>query len=254
MFFWLSKILSFLITPLTWIFICLVLALLLKNPKLKKRFLIASLALFMLFTNSFIANIVLHAWEIPAVSQKSLHKNYEAAIVLGGVSFWDHTLNRIQFSRSSDRVFQSLELYKLGYVKKLIIIGGSGSIIYPDDKESIEIKAYLVNIGFKNEDIILEDQSRNTYENAKYTKVLLDSLHMKGPFIMITSGFHMKRAQQCYKKFGIESTAYSTDRYSGELRFEPDKILIPNTSCIQAWDVLLHEFFGFAVYYFLGYL
>jgi len=254
MFFWLSKILSFLITPLTWIFICLVFALFVKNPKLKKRFLIGSVALFMFFTNSFITNMVLHVWEVPAISKESLNKNYEAAIVLGGVSFWDHTLDRIQFSRSSDRVFQSLELYHLGYVKKLIIVGGSGSIIYPDDKESIEIKAYLMNIGFKSEDIIIEDQSRNTYENAKYTKALIDSLQMKGPFMMITSGFHMKRAQKCFRKFGIESTAYSTDRYSGELRFEPDKILIPNTSCIQAWDTLLHEFFGFVAYYFKGYI
>ena len=254
MFFWLSKILSFLITPLTWIFICLLLALFLKNPRYKKRFLIATVALFMLFTNSFITNLVLHSWEVPAVSHKSLHKNYEAAIVLGGVSFWDHTLNRIQFSRSSDRVFQSLELYHLGYVKKLIIVGGSGSIVYPEDKESIEIKAYLMNIGFKSEDIIIEDRSRNTYENAKYTKELIDSLGMKGPFVMVTSGFHMKRAQKCYRKFGIESAPYCTDRYSGELRFEPDKILIPNTACIQAWDILLHEFFGFAVYYFSGYL
>ena len=254
MFFWLSKILSFLITPLMWIFICLLLALFLKNPKFKKRFLIASVALFMIFTNSFLTNLALHAWEVPAVSQQTLNKNYEAAIVLGGVSFWDHTLNRIQFSRSSDRVFQSLELYHLGYVKKLIIVGGSGSIVYPEDKESIEIKAYLINIGFKSDDIIIEDQSRNTYENAKYTKTVIDSLQLKGPFIMVTSGFHMKRAQQCYRKFGIESTSYSTDRYSGELRFEPDKILIPNTSCIQAWDVLLHEFFGYVVYYFSGYL
>jgi uncharacterized SAM-binding protein YcdF (DUF218 family) len=254
MFFWLSKILSFLITPLTWIFICLLLALFLKNPKYKKRFLISTVLLFMLFTNSFLTNVILHAWEIPAVSQKKLHKNYEAAIVLGGVSFWDHTLDRIQFSRSSDRVFQSLELLKLGYVKKLIIVGGSGSIIYPEDKESIEIKAYLMNIGFKSEDIIIEDQSRNTYENAKYTKLLIDSLGMKGPFIMVTSGFHMKRAQQCYQIFGSTSTPYSTDRYSGESRFEPDKLFIPNTACIQAWDTLLHEFFGFVVYYFSGYL
>jgi uncharacterized SAM-binding protein YcdF (DUF218 family) len=170
MFFWLSKILSFLITPLMWVFICLLLALFLKNPKFKKRFLIASVALFMIFTNSFLTNLALHAWEVPAVSQQTLNKNYEAAIVLGGVSFWDHTLNRIQFSRSSDRVFQSLELYHLGYVKKLIIVGGSGSIVYPEDKESIEIKAYLINIGFKSDDIIIEDQSRNTHENAKYTK------------------------------------------------------------------------------------
>lgn len=254
MFFWFSKILSFLITPLTWIFICLLLALFFKNPKLKKRFLILTVVLFMIFTNSYLTNIVLHAWETPAIAQNKLHKNYEAAIVLGGVSFWDHTLNRIQFSRSSDRVFQSLELYSLGFVKKLIIVGGSGSIVYPNDKESIEIKAYLMNLGFKSEDIIIEDKSRNTYENAKFTRQLIDSLKMKGPYIMVTSGFHMKRAQQCYRKFGIESTPYSTDRYSGEMIFEIEKLFIPNTACIQAWDVLLHEFFGYLVYYFSDFL
>ncbi|MFN7689890.1 MAG: YdcF family protein, partial [Bacteroidota bacterium] len=63
MFFWLSKLLSFLITPLTWILICLLLALFLKNVKLKKRFLITGVFLFMFFTNSYITNAVLHAWE-----------------------------------------------------------------------------------------------------------------------------------------------------------------------------------------------
>lgn len=254
MFFWLSKLLSFLITPLTWILICLLLALFLKNVKLKKRFLIAGVFLFMFFTNSYITNAVLHAWEVPATSIKQLNKNYEAAIVLGGISFWDHELNRIQFSRSSDRVFQSLELYHLGYVKKLIIVGGSGSVVYPLDKESVQIKTYLMNIGYKDEDIIIEERSRNTFENAKYTKEILDSLKMKGPFLMVTSGFHMKRAQACYEKFGIHSTAYSTDRYSGEMIFEFYKLFIPNTSCIQAWDVLLHEFFGYVVYYFSGFM
>lgn len=215
---------------------------------------IAAVVLFMFFTNSHITNAVLHAWEIPAVSYQSLHKDYEAAIVLGGVSFWDHELGRIQFSRSSDRVFQSMELYHLKYVKKLIIVGGSGSVVYPLDKESVQIKEYLLNIGYKSEDIIIEDRSRNTFENAKYTKHLLDSLHIKGPYLMVTSGFHMKRAQACFEKFNIHTTAYSTDRYSGEMIFELQKLFIPNTACIQAWDVLLHEFFGYVVYYFSGYL
>ncbi|MCC6250952.1 MAG: YdcF family protein [Bacteroidia bacterium] len=185
---------------------------------------------------------------------KSLNKNYEAAIVLGGVSFWDHEINRIQFGRSSDRVFQALELYHLGYVKKIILVGGSGSINYPEDKESIEIKDYLMNLGYKSEDIIIESQSRNTHENAKYTKQVIDSLGMKGPYIMVTSGFHMKRAQLCFQKYGIESTPYSTDRYSGELIFDPGKIFIPNTGSIQAWDVYLHEILGLIIYYFKGYI
>ncbi len=254
MFFWLSKILSFLIAPLTWIFLGLLAVLFFKNQKLKKRFLVGTIIFFLIFTNSFVTNLVMHAWEVPAIPRQALEKNYEAAIVLGGLSFWDHTLDRIQFSRSSDRVFQALELYHLGYVKKLIIVGGSGSIVYPEDKESIEIRDYLLAIGTKKEDIIIEDQSRNTHENAKYTKAVIDSLGLKGPFLMVTSGFHMKRAQLCFKKFEIATTAYSVDRYSGETRYEPDKTIIPNTACIQTWDVLIHELFGLVVYYFRGYI
>jgi uncharacterized SAM-binding protein YcdF (DUF218 family) len=253
MFFYLSKILAFLITPLVWILVLLILALITKTPKWRMRFLVSSLVVFFIFTNSFLTNAALHYWEVPAIPQSKLTEKYEAAIVLGGVSFWDHSLNRIQFSRSSDRVFQALELYHKGYVKKIIISGGSGSIVYPDDKESIEIKAYLLNIGMKDEDILVETMSRNTYENAKYTKALIDSLHLKGPFLLVSSGFHIPRATKCFDKFGIKTTAYSTDRYSGEMRFEPDKILIPNTACIISWDVLLHEMVGNVVYYFSGY-
>jgi uncharacterized SAM-binding protein YcdF (DUF218 family) len=255
MFFVFSKVLHFLLSPYTWIMFMLIFALISKKAKRKRNLSIAGVVLLYLFSLPVIADRLINAWEVPAVSQDSLtEKPYEAIIVLGGLSFWDHELNRIQFNRSSDRIFQALDVYKKGIAKKIIISGGSGSMRYPDDKESIFIKNFLVGIGFKNEDILIESLSRNTYENALYTKDLIDELNMTGPFLLSTSAFHMKRSMACFERQGIKATPYSTDRYSGEFKPHIEGFIVPSQSAINVWETLLHEWFGYFTYKIMGYL
>jgi len=58
------------------------------------------------------------------------------AIVLGGMSRVDERQERADFNFSGDRLFQTLELYHKGRVKKLFISGGSGSISHPRAERS----------------------------------------------------------------------------------------------------------------------
>jgi len=68
--------------------------------------------------------------------------------------------------------------------------------------------------GVAPEDIIIESASRNTHENALYVKDLVSSNAKKGKVILITSAFHMRRAEGCFRKVGIDVTGFSTDFYS----------------------------------------
>src|SRR5579872_1063085 len=143
MFFFLSKILVFLISPLTWVFTLLAFTAFSKDPVRKKKLFIIALASLYFFSNSFIADEAMRLWEITTPDLKPTQK-YEYAVVLSGMIWYDARQDKPQFMRSSDRIFQTLPLLQSGQIKKLIISGGSGSISHPEEKEAAILKDYLV--------------------------------------------------------------------------------------------------------------
>ena len=252
MFFILSKIFVFLITPLVWIITLLLIAIFSKNEKRKKRSLRWGVGILLFFSNTFIFDEFIRAWEIPAAKYQDL-KSYNAGIVLGGMVKYDQSLDRLQFYRGADRLFQAIELYKRGYIKKIIFTGGSGSILHPEDKEGAYVKRYLLTLGIPEEDFYIENESQNTRENAVFTKQLIDKEKISGPFLLITSAFHMRRSLGCFHKTGMVVDPYSTDRYAGPRKFEFDHVFIPNISALNDWHNLIHEVIGFITYKMSGY-
>src|SRR5437763_1921440 len=130
MFFILSKILAFLFTPLIWIIVLLLIALLSKNAKWKRRSLIVSVTMLLLLSNSFLFDECMRKWEVPAARDAELQPTYDAGIILSGVLSYDNSFDRLQFNRRNDRLMQAIELYKTGRIKKLFFTGGSGSLVY----------------------------------------------------------------------------------------------------------------------------
>jgi len=253
MFFILSKILAFLLSPLTWIITLLFLALFSKNPLRKKRFFIASLSVLLFFSNTFLVDECMRLWEITTPDLKPSQK-YEYAVVLGGMIWYDARQEKPQFMRGADRLFQALPLLAQGQVKKIIITSGSGSILKQDEKESDILKNYLVKAGIPDSCIITENQSRNTRENALLTKELLDRLQVKDSVLFITSAFHLRRAVGCFEKAGLTKLVlYPTDRYSGPRKLELDYLLIPNIDALHQWELLIHEITGYLVYKMRGF-
>jgi uncharacterized SAM-binding protein YcdF (DUF218 family) len=252
MFFILSKILVFIITPIVWIIVLLFFSLFSKIETRRKKCLKWSLGLVLFFSNGFIFNEAMRMWEIPATRFEDL-KRYDAGIVLGGISVYDEDLDRAQFTRNNDRLMQAIELYKRGFIQKIIFTGGSGRISHPEMKEGNYINRYLLYMGVPQKDFLIESESQNTRENATMTKVLLDKKNMKGDFLLITSAFHMRRSLGCFNKAGITVTHYSTDRYSGPRKYEFDHVFIPDVSIINDWTNLIHEIVGFITYKMLGY-
>lgn len=194
-------------------------------------------------------------WEVPS-AKLSDRKTYEAGIVLGGILNYDEENDRIQFQRSADRLFQAIELYKSGIIKKILFTGGSGSITLPNLKEGEFVKRYLIVIGIPENDIWIENESRNTHENAVDTKRLLeDKESTNEKFLLITSAYHMRRAMACFKKVKLNVTPYSVDNIAvktGDLTL--DTFLVPNVGALFWWDALIHEWIGMAIYKIQGYI
>jgi len=252
MFFLLSKLLVFLITPLVWILGLLACAFIVKDDRRRKKMLGWTLILALFFSNGFIFDEAARAWEIPAKPHNEV-KQYEYGIVLGGMSAYDPAFQRAQFYRGVDRLIQTVELYRKGYIKKIIFTGGSGRILHPEMKEGNYINRYLLYMGIPKEDFLIESESQNTRENATLTKKLLGENNIKGEFLLITSAFHMRRSVGCFNKVGLTVDPYSTDRYSGPRKFEFDHMFIPNISALNDWTNLIHEIVGYITYKISGY-
>ncbi len=251
-FFIFSKLLVFIITPLVWIIALLLYSFFSKNEIRKRKCLKWAITLTLLFTNSFIFDECARIWEIPATKFADL-KTYDYGIVLGGMSVNDETMDRVQFYRGVDRLIQAIDLYKKGYIKKIIFTGGSGRLLHPEMKEGELIKPYILKMGVATEDLYIENESNNTRENATLTKKLIDKEKLTGSFLIITSAFHMRRGLRCFKKAGITADPYSTDRYAGPRKFEFDSLFIPNISSLNDWTGLIHEMFGYFTYRMMGY-
>ncbi len=254
MFFYLSKLLAFLISPLVWVIALLVISMRAKNELRAKKLRIAAVIVLYLCSNSFIVDELFRAYET-TTPDYDLHKtHYDGAIVLGGIGNVDKRLNKINFNYSGDRLFQTLRLLKQNRIDKLIFTGGSGSIEFPDHKEGVYIHKYLNEIGINDSLLIIEKESKNTYENAVFTKKLIDSLRLGDKFLLVTSAYHMPRAMAVFKKAGYTNiTPYITNKVSGLRRFTFDHLFIPSPDALFQLQFLLHEWVGFMVYKIKGY-
>ncbi|MFA6346504.1 MAG: hypothetical protein WCX34_10735, partial [Syntrophales bacterium] len=101
MFFYLSKILDFVLLPVLWIGVVLLIAALTKQRRRKQRWLVAGLALLIVLTNPFLVRVALNQWERP-YRTAAIHQPYDYAIVLGGFSYWDGRYGRLTFGEASD--------------------------------------------------------------------------------------------------------------------------------------------------------
>ena len=253
MFFALSKIAYFLILPFTWIFALLLYSFITRRPWRKRVSFQAAIILVILFSNPLISNTVMGLWEIDPVPYDHLKNvKYDYAIVLSGIANpVQKPQDRIHLQKGADRIIHAIELYKQGIVKKMIITGGSGSVLFPELKESGKLADLAKMAGVPPTDIILEDQARNTAENAIYTAKLIDN---KDKLLLVTSAFHMRRASACFKKTGLEVDVFATDLYASPLTYAPDDWLFPSVGAIHIWHILVKEWAGMIAYKIKGYI
>jgi uncharacterized SAM-binding protein YcdF (DUF218 family) len=254
MFFVLSKILSFLTNPLIYVFGFLVASVLIKRTHLKKRFFWMGFSLLIFFSNDFIANEAMRAWEVEATPYKSITKVYSWGIVLTGVTLNDRQPDdRVYFHHGADRVTHTIQLYKLGIIKKILISGGVGRVITEGRPEADELFQVMVMAGVPASDIVLENESRNTHESAVNVKQLLKEEDGSG-CLLITSAFHMRRSLACFKKQDFKIDTFSTDFYTHPRQFTPDVLFIPRADSINLWQKLFKECTGIVAYWLAGYL
>ncbi len=190
MFFIISKLLAFLIRPVTWVFIFLLYSLFSRSPKRKRKALLVALLTLFIFSNKFLINEVVMLWEVP-VNNIDKDKKYDYAIILGGYSVYDEGWARIEFIGAADRLFVPLQMYQKNQVDNFILSGGGGDIYHPERREAIGVKNFLMDLNVQEKNILPEIYSKNTHENAAFVKQLIDSLDINDKsFLLVISAIH----------------------------------------------------------------
>lgn len=205
------------------------------------------------FGNRFIIDEFIRLWEPEIKNNKTEH--YDIAIVLGGMANYDASNDIIRFNSNVDRLLQTLPKLNRKEIDHILFSGGSGDIYHPENKEAELIQKYLPSIGINTSSFLFETESRNTYENALYSvKILKEQFGdlSKKKILLITSSAHIRRSIACFEKQGIKVDYLSTNRYSGERKFEFRHCFIPESYVFTMWEHLGHEVIGYITYKLTG--
>lgn len=246
MYFILSKVLLFLLFPLLWVFALIIAGLITKNKKRKRRLFIASVVLLLLLSNSFLFNEFAKWWGYQPYSDSK--KEYSCAIVLGGFSSADKNGNGY-FNESADRFIQGVRLLETGKVKRILITGGNGNLIPGNYREGTWTKTQLKGLNIPDSSILIESNSRNTIENADFSKKILLANHVQLPYLLVTSDFHMRRSMMIFKKHGLNVIAYPCNYMAGRGDINIASFIIPDADALAGWSLYLKEMVGYVVDY-----
>ena len=215
------------------------------------------IALGILFVtgNSVLINEMALLWEpLPyQVNGKMDMPKARVCVILGGYSGFDHERNRMGFSNASERFFTPLKGMINQTVDTVILTGGSASVISKKYYESIYAKNLMKEFGIKENRIFIDAKSRNTYENAIETKRILDSLQVTDSVILITSAFHMNRAEACFQKAGVKFISYPVHYIGNATRdYDLEAFLVPSAGAINDFQTMFREWIGIISYKMTG--
>lgn len=260
MFYFLSKTVSYLLTPAGWLMGTLLMAFFTRNHVRRRWAVGVALVLFWTLGNEFLTNEMALWWEPrpAALPTDTLAHNRIAVVLTGGMV---NVSKRIvpkhpMLAGESDRLGQALFLYKSGLVRKILISGGSGTLFLQQEavgREGQLTAEFLRMAGVPAQDILWESESRNTYENALFSARVLRDRLKTDRCILVTSANHMRRAEACFRKQGIQVVSYPANFQGRGRSWLPGQLLFPREEAFLDAYGIIREIVGMITYKLAGY-
>ena len=168
----------------------------------------------------------------------------DAIVVLGGgMSSNTNSLIYANMNQGADRVWHAARLYRAGKAPLVIATGCS---------ELYSTKPLLLDFGIPEEAIIIENDSRNTEENAKFTeRVLRERLGEDAPIriLLVTSAWHMRRSEFMFKRYAPSLTIFPCpDDYEATCGIDRPieaKDFIPSPGALHSNNDFIKEHLGY---------
>ena len=177
-------------------------------------------------------------------------KNVDAIVVLSGMVRTINGANGLEYEwrEASDRIFAGIDLIKENKAPFLVLTGGK--LPWSAGKPEGEyLRDIAEKLGVPSDIIILTENVQNTNQEAKAVAKLLNKEFPN--IILVTSAFHMPRAQKVFEAAGIVVSPFTVDFLSGVGK---TKIIdfIPDAKAFQDTSFFVREIIG-RLYYNLKY-
>lgn len=182
--------------------------------------------------------------------QPQVPARVDGIVVLGGSVNQQVTKDRGQVSLNSaaERLTTMIELGRRHPEARLVFTGGSGSIVHPDLKEAPVVEDFLKSQGFDVARVVFEDRSRNTWENAAFTRALIDPKPDE-TWLLVTSAAHMPRSVGAFRAAGWRIVPYPVDYLTGARKWG---VRFSLEAGLRSGCAALHEWIGMAYYRLRG--
>ena len=253
--FYIAKFVNYLLEPLYILsFFLLILIFFLLFTNLKKLTFFFSkflLILFLFFGYTPLSNFLLNKIEDYIKPSKYPIQQLKGIVVLGGIfesGLKSKERNDVLINQGAERLTKALELYNKN-TKLLILFSGFSQDLKPQGwNESDMAKKFFLDQGVKSDNLIFENQSRNTFENIKYSKDII--LSYKGTWGLVTSAYHMPRSYFGFKRQGLILEPISVDYQTGTSPMF--WINFDIASGLRNWSIIFHEIIGISYYRITG--
>jgi uncharacterized SAM-binding protein YcdF (DUF218 family) len=255
MFFYLSKILGFFAIPSNLVIVLGICGALLLRTRFARagwRLAIGSLIVLGIIGLSPVGNALIIPLEQRFPPWNDARGAPDGIVVLGGAISPDVSAARQQpaLTEAAERMTAAVELARRYPNARILFSGGTGELISSGATEAEAARRLWEALGIESGRITVEDQSRNTIENAVFSKELVKPKPGER-WLLVTSGYHMPRAIGVFRKAGFAVEAYPVDwRTRGSEDF-----LLPFSTLgdgLRRTDTAVREWVGLAIYWLTG--
>lgn len=199
-----------------------------------------------------IGAVLLHPLENRYLRPQPMPAAIAGVIVLGGGFEGGVNLVRggYELNSSGDRFVEAAVLARRYPDARIVVTGGSGALLLHGEADADTAPRLLTALGVAPERLVMENRSRNTHENAQFTRALVEPVPGE-TWLLVTSAYHMPRSMGLFRKAGFEVTPWPVDfRTAGN---EPLGSARDNSiDSLRNLNIAVREWVGLAAYRLSG--
>ncbi len=263
MFVFLSKLLPIFLYPVGLITILLIAALLLRRfPRWQSIFVLAALGILLVASNTWVATALTRSLEWQYLPAET-YPPTDVIVVLGGTTGSAiYPRQMVDIGGAGDRMIYAAHLYHQGVAPRLLLTGGYISWMDARQAPANDMAEILRMLDVPEDALWYETESRNTYENALFTKKILEAKNIQR-IVLVTSAMHMPRAVRLFEKQGFDVIPAPTDYNVTQADW--DRLwtlnlttqlfnLLPSVGNLSDTTAALKEYIGILIYNLRGWL
>ena len=178
----------------------------------------------------------------PPAKPESLPRADAIVVLGGGIKSPTHLTPDADLTTAADRGWHAARCYHAGRAP-LILFSGVG--------EGPGMRRFLIDLKVPADKIVLETDSKNTYQNSLFTREKLKEIKAKR-VLLVTSAWHMRRSLLVFKHMGVEAIPAATDYEALSARgmLSPSCLTyyLPTADCLNKSSAVQKELIGYWAY------